>query len=175
MPNPYPTNFTDLIVPGEVCLDLGAGGRKLPGVLCMDLFTGDVQGDCLALPFRDSCADLILSQAVLEHVTHPQQAVDEMLRVLKPGGLLYVGAAFMQPVHMAPHHYFNITPYGLEYLLRAWDIVWTAPVGTTHEVLSWISRVYNIPYRKAGSRSVSAEKYARASCGVSALARKPVE
>lgn len=177
MPNPYPANFTqllDALPPGSIVLDLGGGGRSRIGVMSMDLIGGDLIGDCLALPLRDNCVDLVLSQAVLEHVREPQRAIDEVLRILKPGAALYVEAAFMQPIHMAPDHYFNITPYGLKYLLRDWDVEWTSATGTPREVLAWVSRTYGMPRCRPSSRRVEPEKYTQASCGVSALARKPV-
>lgn len=176
MPNPYPSNFTDLIRPGDVALDLGCGDRRHATIIGMEYRwteSADFLGDCLSLPLADDCADLVLSQAVLEHVVDPQRAVDEMRRVLRPGGLLYVEAAFMQPVHMAPHHYFNITPYGLRYLLRDWEVEWEAPVGTFREVVYWV-------YQAAGTSpparvpQVTGGGMTLTSCGVSALARKPV-
>ena len=39
-------------------------------------------------PSRDSHFDLVLSHEVLEHVQDDQQAVNEIVRVLKPGGRL---------------------------------------------------------------------------------------
>ncbi|MFN2344770.1 MAG: class I SAM-dependent methyltransferase [Dermatophilaceae bacterium] len=132
-----------------------------------------LQGDCLALPFRDGCADLILSQAVIEHVTNPQQAFDEMLRVLRPGGLLYTEIAFMQPVHMNPYHYFNVTPNGLSWLLRDWEVLEQGTVGTAHEVLAWIRKAYGLSLPH-GTGKVPQDKYWWAASGVSALARRPL-
>jgi SAM-dependent methyltransferase len=43
--------------------------------------------DVCKLPFDDESFDLVLSFAVLEHVTDPEAAVAEMARSLKPGGL----------------------------------------------------------------------------------------
>ncbi len=40
------------------------------------------------LPFPDDYFDLVLSHEVLEHVQDDQQAINEILRVLKPGGRL---------------------------------------------------------------------------------------
>lgn len=182
MPNPYPWTFLDLLAqvqssgPSSVVLDLGAGGRTLEGVLSLEYVehpASSVRGDCLALPFRDSCADLILSQAVIEHVTSPEQAFTEMFRILKPGGLLYVEIAFMQPVHMNPHHYFNVTPNGLIWLLRDWEVLTQGTIGTAHEVLAWIRKAYGLPLPRGASK-VSQDRYWWAASGVSAIAKRPL-
>lgn len=41
----------------------------------------------LEMPFRDETFDMILCNHVLEHITEYHQALDEIWRVLKPGGL----------------------------------------------------------------------------------------
>ena len=43
-------------------------------------------GDALRLPFPDSTFDRIVASEVLEHVSDDQVALDEISRVLKPGG-----------------------------------------------------------------------------------------
>ena len=45
-------------------------------------------GDAQSLPFADGCFDLVTCQTVLIHLADPIAALREMLRVLKPGGLL---------------------------------------------------------------------------------------
>jgi ubiquinone/menaquinone biosynthesis C-methylase UbiE len=52
---------------------------KVPEVVC---------GAGEKLPFPDNYFDLVLSHEVLEHVQDDQQAVNEIIRVLKPGGRL---------------------------------------------------------------------------------------
>lgn len=49
-----------------------------------------VQGDALALPLRDGCADVVVAGEVLEHVADLAGAVREACRVLRPGGTLVV-------------------------------------------------------------------------------------
>lgn len=46
------------------------------------------QGTAEALPLPDGCADLVTAQTVLMHVSSATVALREMLRVLRPGGLL---------------------------------------------------------------------------------------
>jgi len=48
------------------------------------------RGDLARLPIRDHVYDAVLVHYVFEHVTELFACADECLRVLKPGGLLYV-------------------------------------------------------------------------------------
>jgi SAM-dependent methyltransferase len=57
-----------------------------------------LQASAEALPLADGCADGVLCTHVLYHVPDPQLAVDEMLRVLRPGGWLAI--ASNGPRHM---------------------------------------------------------------------------
>lgn len=174
--NPYPGRFLDLLdrEPGPA-LDIGSGGRDAPpGVMTLDIAGAPgVLGDALALPFRDESFGLVLSQAVLEHVTNPQTAIDEVRRVLRPGGLSYVEVAFMQPLHQEPRHYFNVTPHGLQWLLRDWEVVNQGETGTPSDVLDWVRRAYGL---KPGQlpKGIRPARYRLASSGVYATARRPV-
>jgi len=48
------------------------------------------EGDALALPFADSEFDRIVAAEVLEHIPADVQAINELVRVLRPGGTLAV-------------------------------------------------------------------------------------
>ncbi|MFZ1701823.1 MAG: class I SAM-dependent methyltransferase [Pyrinomonadaceae bacterium] len=41
------------------------------------------------LPFADAEFDIVLSDNVIDHATRPLDIIDELIRVLKPGGVLY--------------------------------------------------------------------------------------
>lgn len=47
-----------------------------------------VVGSAEAIPLPDQSCDLVYSCECLEHVPHPQQAIREMFRILRPGGRL---------------------------------------------------------------------------------------
>lgn len=108
-------------------LNLGAGGtaRTLPNCVEMEyaLFRHtDVIGDAHCLPFRDSVFDAVVSFNTFEHLSDPGRAAEEVRRVLKPGGRLVLHTAFLQPLHEAPHHYYNATEFGIRHWFRSFDI-----------------------------------------------------
>ena len=49
-----------------------------------------VAGDATAMPFPDGCFDRVIAAEVLEHIPADQAAMDEIARVLRPGGLAAV-------------------------------------------------------------------------------------
>ncbi len=51
---------------------------------------GPVCGSITSLPYPDATFDLVSGLDVLEHIRDDQQAASEMVRVLKPGGLIIV-------------------------------------------------------------------------------------
>jgi SAM-dependent methyltransferase len=71
-----------------------------------------VAPDC-TYPIRDGSLDGIGCFAVLEHTRKPWLVVQEMHRMLKPGGQVWIDWPFLQPVHGYPSHFFNATREGL--------------------------------------------------------------
>ena len=103
------------------------GPDLLANTVNLDVVPGpvvDVVADAHDIPFPDAFFDLVISQAVLEHLRQPQLMVDELTRVLKPGGLILVDVLFLWPVHMHSDFY-RYTPMGLAELLRDCDAVKT--------------------------------------------------
>lgn len=76
----------------------------------------DVVGDAHNLQFEDSSFDVIISQATIEHLHSPIDAINEFYRVLKPGGILYAEVPFLQGFHADPHDFQRYTIEGLRVL-----------------------------------------------------------
>ncbi len=55
-----------------------------------EIARGTVVGDGMNLPFRDASVDLCYSSNVLEHVPRPWDMAEEMLRVTRPGGTVFI-------------------------------------------------------------------------------------
>lgn len=73
----------------------------------------------LDLPFTDNALDAIVSDQVLEHVEgSPFRAIDESLRVLKPGGYMIHTTCLYNPIHGYPSDFWRFTPKGLEMLVK---------------------------------------------------------
>ena len=68
------------------------------------------------LTMEDDRYDLVISCQVLEHLPNPAQAMREMTRVMKPGGLIFLSTNFLYPRHGAPHDYFRFTENALRSL-----------------------------------------------------------
>lgn len=51
------------------------------------------------LPFADASFDVVLSDNVIDHAARPYSVVDEIVRVLKPGGTLYFTVNVHHPVY----------------------------------------------------------------------------
>lgn len=75
----------------------------------------DFLSDVHHLPLRDACVDMVYSAAVTEHLAAPTRAVQEIYRVLKPGGIYLGNCSFMEPWH--DESFFHISPNGAAALL----------------------------------------------------------
>jgi hypothetical protein len=103
-----------------LCLSVGGGPLRVHHNLVnlnIDLFPNvDVVGDAYELPYAGNAVDAIYCEAVLEHLEHPNAAVQEMYRVLRPGGQVFAATPFLQMFHGYPNHYQNFTLVGHERL-----------------------------------------------------------
>ena len=114
----------------ERTLDIGSGGssydRFFPNRLTVDIDPArkpEIVADAHALPFRDGEFACVLCTEVLEHTKDTRGVAAELMRVLRPGGVLILTTRFVYPLHDAPHDYYRFTKYGLRELFVRWQIV----------------------------------------------------
>jgi len=67
----------------------------------------DYRCDIASVPVADGEFDAILCTEVLEHVREPIKVVQEMARILKPGGRLMLTAPLGSGIHQEPYHYYG--------------------------------------------------------------------
>ncbi|GII03257.1 class I SAM-dependent methyltransferase [Planobispora takensis] len=126
----------------QLVADLGSGTNRYDRrILCVDggvYDNVDLVGDLRTLPLADASLDGIVSVAVLEHVPDPQAHVEEMWRVLKPGGRLLCFVPFMQPFHASPYDYQRYTAPGLAELFGRFEVVGTRVGAGPTSSLVWV-------------------------------------
>jgi SAM-dependent methyltransferase len=138
----YYLRATDILRGHRRALEIGPGMIRaykhvLEGAglsyLSLDLWPGfgDVQGDVVAAPLATGSFDLIVCSHVLEHVSNDYRALEEMRRMIAPGGLVllqlpYDDRRFETFEHcMAPTrslgsgcYYGHLREYGLDIIER---------------------------------------------------------
>ena len=111
---------------GALVLDVGAGPRQFAAAFLAagaryapvdhdpavsSLIHDGVIATGSRLPFGDGVADLVFCSNVLEHVPDHAALADELLRVVRPGGLLYLSYTnWLSPWgghETSPHHWLG--------------------------------------------------------------------
>ena len=114
----------------ESVLDYGAGNSPYrPYVPCKEYITADISQNsnmnidhiinCDKLKIPDNNFDLILLLDVLEHVLNPVNVINELKRLLKPGGSLIVSVPFMYREHETPNDFVRYTSFGIKRLFES--------------------------------------------------------
>lgn len=112
---------------GGNLLDVGCGVqqyrrfvecRKYCGVEWSLAKRPPVVADVTRIPFRDRAFDSALCTEVLEHLPDPGRCLDEIHRVVKPGGSVLFTVPMTMYTHSEPYDFYRYTQYGLRYLLE---------------------------------------------------------
>ncbi len=92
---------------------IGCDVRPGPGV--------DRIEDVHQLSFASDTLGTVLMLETLEHVRNPVQALAEVFRVLRPGGLAVISSVMDFPVHEFPADYWRFAPQGFDLLLECFS------------------------------------------------------
>jgi len=125
-------------------LDVGAGGRRVaPQVRTFDAVAGpnvDIVGDIHAMPIADASYDCVVCTGTLEHVANPWRAIEEIYRVLRPGGIVHIDVPFIQGYHADPTDFWRFTIDGLRQLCGTFEeLASGVQIGPTCGLV-WIAR-----------------------------------
>ena len=112
-------------------------------ITSIDLYNSD-HVDCIMdahhLFFDDDQFDLVIVQAVLEHVVFPEKVVSEIHRVLKSKGYVYAEVPFLQNVHEGAYDFTRYTRNGLLVLMRPFKLVFLGSVKGPGHAFAWSIR-----------------------------------
>ena len=140
----------------SIIVELGSGSlRTHPDIINIDLFPYDevdIRCSIESLPLPSDSVDGVICIAVLEHVIDPARVVQEIFRMLKPGGRLVCFIPFMQGIHAAPDDYQRYAPSGLQHLFRAFSAFEYRTCGGPSSSLLWVLQEWLAMCLSFGSR-----------------------
>jgi SAM-dependent methyltransferase len=97
------------------------------------------------LPFPDNTFDVALATGIFEYFPEPRVAADQIYRVLKPGGSLFVSVAAIVPRAVDDEHWHYL-PAGLRYTFASFSKVEIVPEVTSvagfFRTLAWASSIF---------------------------------
>jgi len=69
----------------------------------------------------DESYEVIVCTGLLEHLPEPQLLIDDMKRILKPGGELVISASAVFSFHECPDDFYHFTPYSFKRMFEGWS------------------------------------------------------
>ena len=94
--------------------------------------------DLTKLPFADASARTVICRSALEHVFEPRRAMEEMQRILKPGGILYVCVPGNRSLSSG-NNFWHFTPQALQQLMQPFEasvLGWQGPDEQPHTIFA---------------------------------------
>jgi ubiquinone/menaquinone biosynthesis C-methylase UbiE len=89
----------------DFCQYTGTGDSKSLQVGSWNTDEIDIVSDITKIPVEDHSFDSILCSEVIEHLPYPERSIEELHRILKPGGQMIITAPFCSLTHFSPYHY----------------------------------------------------------------------
>lgn len=128
-----------------IVLNVGGGPTRYSAreiTLNLEAFLNvDLVGDAHNIPLEDASVDTVICNAVLEHVHDSEKVAAELMRVLKPGGLLYAEVPFIFFFHGYPNDFKRYTREGLRRLFSGLD---SAEIGISGGPMSALLQTGNM-------------------------------
>jgi SAM-dependent methyltransferase len=113
----------DALPPNALVLDVGSGRGDFAQLIqqrssmALDIYPYpevDIVCDLTQVsPFREECFDAVVLMNVLEHVFDTRAFLDELVKILRPGGKLLVAIPFLLKEHQEPFDFVRFTQFSL--------------------------------------------------------------
>jgi SAM-dependent methyltransferase len=138
---------------GYRALDVGCGTKPYQQFFAeAEVFVGvdpsgraDLVGSAENIPVGDGTFDVVLCNQVLEHTLDPAKVVQELRRVVAPGGRILLSTHGVQVYHPAPLDLWRWTHAGLEQLFRSngeWSSVTVTPASGPASCIAMLMAIY---------------------------------
>jgi len=111
-----------------ITLDVGGGRKrgnfKEPSDATWVVLDSDrkhrphICADAQKIPLKAEAVDCVKCTELLEHVAYPNKVIEEISRILKPGGTLVLSIPFNSRIHADPHDFQRFTDHKLRSLLE---------------------------------------------------------
>lgn len=123
--------FHDTLSPDMRILNAGSKSTRY-GDNCLNIDIQDAHGvdlvaDIHNLPDAIGLFDAIICTAVLQYCRNPFQVAEEFLRVLKPGGHIFISAPWMQGYCPDTPDRWRFSADGLREVFKSFEIIECAP------------------------------------------------
>ena len=114
-------------------LDFGCGSKPYRNLFACDEYVGvdlessghnhekediDFYYNGKSLPFDDNTFDSIFTSEVFEHIFNLKEILNELKRVLKPGGKILITVPLTWDEHEAPFDFGRYTTFGIKHILE---------------------------------------------------------
>lgn len=93
----------------------------------------------------DNYADVIYYEMILEHIPNPEKAISEVLRILKPGGIVITTTVFIMPYHPCPNDYYRFSPNVLKLMHKDYSAVISGGYGNRRLILAILMKLTRYP------------------------------
>jgi SAM-dependent methyltransferase len=88
--------------------------RSKPADLHVDLYYTELS------KIESESYEVIMCTGLLEHIPEPQRLIDDLRRILIPGGELIISASAVFSFHECPDDFFHFTPFSFKLLFKDW-------------------------------------------------------
>jgi SAM-dependent methyltransferase len=69
-------------------------------------------------PIQDESVNTVLLLEALEHIREPQKVIEQVRRILKPGGFCVATTLMCFEIHRCPYDYWRYCPDGINFLFK---------------------------------------------------------